>query len=154
MFDFFLNLDYKVIAIIGAFFGALANIFARVLLKEVKAYHSMGISFLMMGATLLIFSPLFFHFVPTWKTITLLYLIGALDAVANFFYFKTFEKTEANTATSILSLSPIFVFLFSWLFLNESTQPINILLAVLIVGCIIYLTVDFKNIRMYSYQTL
>lgn len=154
MIEFITQLDYKILAIVSAFFWALANIFARVFLKEVKAYHSMGISFLMVGSTLMILSPLFFHFEPTWKTILLLYLIAVIDAIANYFYFKTFEKTEANVATSVLSLSPIFVFAFGWLFLQETTEFIDIVLAFLIIICVVWLTVDFKNIKSYTSQTL
>ena len=64
MFDkalaIFSNLNYTYIAIISAFFAAVANIAARALLKEAKSYNIMGLSFLMIGSSMLIFSPIFF----------------------------------------------------------------------------------------------
>lgn len=102
IFHIIFNLDYTIIAIISALFGAMANVFARVLLKNVKSYNVMGLSFLMVGSTLLMLAPLFYRFNPSWSTIGLLYTIGIVDAAANYFYFKSFEKSEASVATSCL----------------------------------------------------
>ena len=154
MMDFILDLDFKLIAIFSALFGALSNIVARVLLKEYRSYDVMGLSFLMVGSTLLLVSPLFYHFEPSWITIGLLYLIGIIDAGANYFYFKTFEKTESSIATSVLSLTPAFSFIGAWVFLDENTPILHIIIAFLIIFLIALFSVDFKDFRNSRKNTL
>src|SRR5438067_1530989 len=92
------------IAIGSAIFGAIANIMARSLLKNLKAQDILEINFLIMSALLLILSPIFFHFQATLLSVSLIILIAIIDTLANYFLFKTFEKTEASIATPILSL--------------------------------------------------
>ena len=99
----------------SAFFGALANIMARTLLKDIKAKDILGLNFLTMAAILTLFAHSFYHFDATIYTITLVFTIGILDTAANYFYFKTFEKTETSTATPILSISPVIAFIFGCL---------------------------------------
>lgn len=136
------NLNFTVIALISAFFSSLANIFARVLLKDVKGYNIMGLSFLMVGSTLLIFSPLFYHFNPSWVTIGLLYAIGIIDSAANYYYFKSFEQSEASVATSLLALAPVITFIGAFLFLGTQTSPIKFILAIVIMAGIMFLSAD------------
>ncbi|MBI4652667.1 DMT family transporter [Candidatus Kuenenbacteria bacterium] len=143
--NFISNLDYTIIAIISALFGAMANVLARVLLKNVKSYNVMGLSFLMVGSTLLMLAPLFYHFNPSWTTIGLLYLIGIIDAAANYFYFKSFEKSEASVASSMLALAPIITFIGAFIFLGTQTSLSKIILAILIMTGIIILSNDFSN---------
>src|SRR3989344_4189086 len=106
-----LNLNFTIIAIVSAFFAAMTNIFAKILLKDVKGYNIMGLSFLMVGSTLLIFSPIFYKFNPSWVSIGLLYGIGILDAAANYYYFRSFEQAEVSVATPLLALAPIITFI-------------------------------------------
>lgn len=141
----FSGLNFTVIALISAFFAALSNIFARILLKNVKGYNIMGLSFLMVGSTLLIFSPIFYQFSPNWVSIGLLYTIGILDAAANYFYFKSFEQSEASVATSLLALAPIITFIGAFIFLGTKTSPINFVLAILIMTGIIFLSSDSSS---------
>jgi drug/metabolite transporter (DMT)-like permease len=155
--EFILTLNFSIIAVFSAFFAALANIFAKILLKDVKGFNVMGLSFLMVGSTLLIFSPIFYKFNPSWASIGLLYTIGILDAAANYYYFKSFEQSEASVATSLLALAPIITFIGAFMFLGTTTSPINFILAVLIMGGIIILSgnkvsgiKDVKNIRSHS----
>ena len=154
LIKFLTNLDYTVIALISAFFGATANIAARVLLKNVKSYNIMGLSFLMVGSTMLIISPLFYFFEPSWITIGLLYSIAIIDATGNYFYFKTFEKTEANIASSMLALTPAFTFIGSWIFLSNTGSNINILLSFLIITTIVIFSADWKNLKSFHFNTL
>jgi drug/metabolite transporter (DMT)-like permease len=140
--QFILNLNFTIIAIISAFFGALANIFAKILLKDVKGYDVMGLSFLMMGSTLLIFSPIFYRFNPSWQSIGLLYTIGIIDTAANYFYFKSFEQSEVSVATSLLALAPIITFIGAFIFLGTKTSPINFIFALLIMTGIVFLSSD------------
>ena len=140
--QFISHLDFTAIAIASAFFGALSNIFARKLLKDVESYNVMGLSFLMVGSTLLIFSPIFYHFTPSWITIGLLYSIGIIDTAANYYYFKSFEQSDAGIATSLLALAPIITFIGAFLFLGTQTPLLTVVLALFIMISIIVLSSD------------
>lgn len=148
------NLNYMYIALISAFFAAIANIAARALLKEAHSYNIMGLSFLMIGSSMLIFSPIFYFFKPTWTAIGLLYLIGVIDATANYFYFKSFEKAEASVATSLLALAPIITFIGSFLFLGTQTSLIKVVMAICIMLGIIVLSTDLKDIKNSFHMSL
>src|SRR5690349_17349703 len=82
---------FSVVAIGSALFASIANLLARTLLKNVKAQEMLGINFLIMGATLVLFSPLFYMFKVSLLAMGLVMLIALIDCAANFFYFKTFE---------------------------------------------------------------
>lgn len=94
----------------------------------------------MVGSTLLALSPLFYRFNPSWLSIFLLYAIGIIDAVANYFYFKSFEQSEASVATSLLSMAPIFTFIGSYILLGTKTSPVNFVLAIAIMAGIVFLS--------------
>ena len=113
------NFDYTLIALGSAVFSAFATILARPILKQINAKSILGINFLTMGAVLLLLSPLFYSFNATLLSVSILIIISLIDTAANYFYFKTFEKTEAGTAAPILSLAPAFTFIFSWIILGE-----------------------------------
>lgn len=102
------------------------------LLKDVESYNIMGLSFLMVGSTLLVFSPIFYHFTPSWTTIGLLYTIGIIDTVANYYYFKSFEHSDAGIASSMLALAPIITFIGAFLFLGTQTSLVTVLLAIFV----------------------
>ncbi|OGH73721.1 MAG: hypothetical protein A3C90_02960 [Candidatus Magasanikbacteria bacterium RIFCSPHIGHO2_02_FULL_51_14] len=148
------NINFTSIAIASAFFAAIANILARTLLKNLRSQDFLGINFLTMGATLLLLSPIFYHFDASMLSISLIILIALIDSVANFFYFKTFEKTEASIATPILSLAPAFTFLLGWLFLGDVVGIKTFLLATIIIILILVISTDFQNFRTFRSSTL
>ena len=149
-----INTDFTLIAIGSAFCAAIANIFARTLLKKFKAKDFMGMNFLIMGVTLVLISPLFYFFEATPLSMGILISIGLIDTLANYFYFKTFEKTEATIATPILSLAPAFTFLFSWMILDEVVSLKTYLIALLIIITVIIFPTDFKNFKRFQKTTL
>lgn len=149
-----MNTDYTFIAICSALFAAIANVLARVLLKDIKAKSIVGINFLTMAVTLLALSPLFYQFEPSLKTVGLLLLIAGIDTVGNYFYFKTFEKTEASVATPILSLSPVVTFVLSWLVLNDTVSGLTLILSLLIVGLIVLFSFNKSSFRQFKLDTL
>jgi len=149
-----LDINYTLIAVASAIFAAIANVLARVLLKNLKAKNIVGINFLTMAATLLVISPAFYYFVPSPLTIVLLLSIGAIDTLANYFYFKTFEKTEASVATPILSIAPIVTFALSWLFLSDSVSILTLALSLTIVLLIIWFSYDRKTFQEFKLDTL
>lgn len=148
------QLDYTVIAILSALFAAFANILARVLLKGLKAKNIVGINFLTMAATLVLLSPAFYFFEPSTKSVLFLILVAFIDTLANYFYFKTFEKTEASIATPILSLSPIITFLLGWLLLNDTVSAGTLLASMAIVGLVVWFSIDRKSFKEFRFDTL
>lgn len=150
----FSHINFTLVAIISSVFGAVANILARTLLKDLKSRDILGINFLTMGITLSLLSPWFYFFHATKVTISLVVLIALIDALANYFFFKTFEQTEASVATPILSLAPAFTFLFSFLFLKDSVPLPTLLLSLGIIISIIIFSIDFENFDQFKISTL
>lgn len=107
--------SFTAVAIGSAVFAAFASILARTLLKSHKSRDILSINFLTMALSLLLISPFFYKFDVTLLSVGLVILVAVIDTGGNYFYFKTFEKTEASIATPILSLAPAFTFLFGWL---------------------------------------
>jgi drug/metabolite transporter (DMT)-like permease len=149
-----ISMNFTLIAIASALLAAIANILARTLLKDLKAKNIVGINFLTMGATLMLISPMFYFFDPSIKTISLLIVIGFIDTLANYYYFKVFEKTEASVATPILSLAPVFTFFFGWILLSEKVTITTFILSILIVLLIIWFSADKKTFSQFKIDTL
>jgi len=147
------ELNFTILAIGSAVFAAIANILARTLLKNLRSQDILGINFLTMGATLVLVSPSFYYFDATPFAMALLLSIGLIDTLANYFYFKTFEKTEASVATPILSLAPVFTFILGWFVINDVVSWKTLLIALLITSLIIIFSVDFKNIKTFKKNT-
>ncbi|EKD43186.1 MAG: hypothetical protein ACD_72C00415G0006 [uncultured bacterium] len=146
--------SHTAIAILSAFFAAIGTILARPLLKQIKSKEILGINFLTMTTVLLLLSPLFYFFKVTYLSVGLLMLVSLIDTVANYFYFKTFEQTDASAASPILSISPAFTFLFSWIFLQETSGIWTYFIAILIIFSTILLTADFKNFQLTKSATI
>ncbi len=151
---FGLNLNYTMIAIASAFFSAIATILARPLLKQIDSKSIIGINFLTMGVVLLLLSPLFYKFQASAITFAVLISISLIDTAANYYYFKTFEKTEAAVAAPLLALSPTFTFIFSWILLKEGTSIYNLILALLIIIITVTSITDFSNFAKTNTATL
>lgn len=139
------TLNPTTIALLSAFFGAIANILARTLLKDLKSKDILGINFLVMAALLLLVSPTFYVFKITFLSVALLLLIVIIDLCANYFYFKSFEDAEASYVTPLLSLTPLFAFIFSWLFIGEIIQFKQLAIALGILIAIIIFSYDFSK---------
>ncbi|KPA17547.1 membrane protein containing DUF6, transmembrane [Candidatus Magnetomorum sp. HK-1] len=148
------SIDYTILALGSAFFSAVSNILARTILKDIKTKNILGLNFLLMTGILALFSPWFFKINISFKyadtypvTILLVLLIGIIDLIANYFYFKSFENSEASVVTPILSLSPGFIFVFSWFFLDDIVNYVQIIFACLIIIGIIFISTDLKDIK-------
>lgn len=146
--------NFTLIAIASAFFAAIANILARTILKNIRSQDMLGINFLTIAATLVLFSPLFYFFQATPLTMALVVTIALIDTAANYFYFKTFEATKASIATPLLSLAPAFTFLFGWIFLSDSTQPLTYVWAIAILLLTIIFSTDWRDFARFRYATL
>lgn len=148
------EISFTTLAILSAVFAAVANILARTLLRDVRSRDILGVNFAMMAGTLLVLSPWFYQFEVGLVALGLVLLVGVIDTVANYFYFKAFERTEASVATPILSLAPGFTFLFGWLLLGDVVSVRTFGLTIAIILLIIIFSADFKNFRHFRAATL
>ncbi|MFA6305012.1 MAG: DMT family transporter [Patescibacteria group bacterium] len=147
-------MSFTLIAIGSALLASVANILARTLLRQVKAREILGINFLTMGATLVLLSPFFYFFKADLVSFALVVAIALIDTVANYFYFKTFEKTEASVATPLLSLAPAFAFLFGWLIIADVVNRQTYVLAFAIIALVVIFSADFKDFKNFKTSTL
>lgn len=123
-------------------------------MKGAPAKQMLAINFFIMGVVLLIISPLFYKFIISWQSIVLILLIGIIDGFGNYFYFKTFEKTEASIALPLLSLAPIVTFFFGAILLNEYPSIISVVGSFVIVILIIGISIDWKELPKFRKATL
>ncbi len=149
-----LNISFTFIAVASAVFAAIANILARTLLKDLRSQDILGINFLTMGATLVLVSPLFYRFEASFLAMGLLVVIAFIDTAANYFYFKTFENTEASIATPMLSLAPAFTFLFGWLIIDDVVRWQTFIISIFIIVLVVIFSADFKNFKNFRIQSL
>ena len=138
-------LTSTIIAVGSAIFSAIANIMARYLVKDKRAQNFVPINFLTMGVTLAILSPFFYFFKFTPFSFLAIISIAFVDTFGNYFYFKTFEKTEASIATPLLSISPFFTFILGWVFLNDTISLKSFITMLAIVLMVIYFSFDKKT---------
>jgi len=127
---------------------------ARVLLKDIQSKEILAINFFLMAAMLLVISPSFYHFDITVVSVSLLAIITLIDTLANYFYFKTFEETEASIAVPMLSLSPVFTFVFARLLLSDTVSYQSLLISLLILFLVIFFSTNFKDITKFKSKTL
>lgn len=149
-----MQISVTIIAIISAFFAAIAWILARTLLKDIKSQDILGINFITMAVMLLLCSPLFYRFEANYLSMWLILLIALIDMIANYFYFKTFEKTQASIAVPMLSLAPIFTFIFASLFLNDVVSLQSLFLSIAIFILVIVFSADFSSFKEFKIYTL
>jgi len=148
------TISFTLIAIVSAFFGAVATVLARTLLKDLRSKDILAINFFTMGIVLLLLSPLFYKFDPTPIAMGLIVLIALIDTAANYFFFKTFEKTEASIASPLLSLAPVFTFFFGWVFLSDITNWRSFVFSIAIMVLIIIFSIDSSNFSAFKQSTL
>jgi len=154
------NIDYRILAIGSAIFAAISNILAKKLLSDIEAKDVLGLNFLLMTGTLAILSPWFFEFniskqfynsIPI--AVPLVVMTSIIDLFGNYYYFKSFEKCDASSVTPILSISPGFVFILSWLCLNDKVNIIQLTFAVIVIFCIIIMSSN-TNTKNRKYDVL
>lgn len=147
-------IGFTTIAIASAFFAAISNILARVLLRGLKSQTILSVNFTIIGLVLLCCMPWWWEFSFTWLAVSVVLIIAVLDLFSNYYYFKTFEKTDASIATPLLSLAPLFTFFFSWVLLGEASSGVTYVLAFAIVAALIIFSTDFKNLNSFKSDTL
>ncbi len=107
------------LAFLSAVSGGFANLFARRLAPVSQARNMLSLNFALMAALLIPAAPWYFYLNLNSKSIALLLAAISLDGLANFGYFRSFEKVDAVTASGLLAVSPLFALGLSPLFLYQ-----------------------------------
>ena len=104
----------------------------------------------------LIFLPVIFLFampeLPTLHLLPYFVIIGALDTVYRYPYYKALKADETSIVTALWSLGRIFVPLLAFLVVGEKLQPLHYVAFFLIVlaGSLLTLKGSFKEMRVNS----
>jgi drug/metabolite transporter (DMT)-like permease len=140
-------MNFTLIAIGSAFFGALANLLARTLLKNTKSQDIFWFNFVIMGITLALLSPMFYFFKATPTSMAVLVGVALIDTLANIAYFRSFEKLEAGIASPVLSLAPAVTFILGFLVLNETVPLRTMLISLGIIFAVVIISLNRKDLK-------
>ncbi len=113
------------LAIGSAISGAVANILARRIVREIRARDMVSVNFLLMTVMLLPGLPWLWHAELTPDLVVRIAIAIMLDSAGNILYFYTFEKLEPVVASAMLSVSPLLGLLVAPFF-TDSTQSLGI----------------------------
>ncbi len=117
----------------SAIFGALTNILAKKVVGFSSTRDYISINFMLIFFLMLPIAPLFFSVQPTLLALGLIVAAACIDGLANYLYFRAFEITDAVTASSLLSVSPLFTLAFLPIF-EPKNGSLN---ALMVIGVII-----------------
>lgn len=111
------------LAVLSAVSGGFANLFARRLVSVSQARNMLGLNFALMAGMLLPATPWFFHLNLNTKGLILLVGAISLDGLANYGYFRSFERMDAVTVSGLLAVSPLFALGLTPFFLYQGSVP-------------------------------
>lgn len=143
-----------VLCVVAAFMWAIANILAKYLLKDLSTRDIFSINFLLMAAWLLLVSPLFYKFDFSIELLLWVVVIGLIDTLSNYFYFESLKHNDTSTITPVLSLSPIFTFIVSGLFVSENISLLTYIVSICIVLLVVLFSLDQKSIRTLDFTKI
>ncbi|MEW6180129.1 MAG: DMT family transporter [Chloroflexota bacterium] len=135
------------LAFLSAVCGGFANLFARRLVPLSQARNMLSINFAIMTLMILPAAPWFFEFHLDWRGLILLSAAIVLDGLANYGYFRSFERMSAVTASGFLALSPLFAAGISPFFVKQSGSLgiLQILAVFLFTAGAVFMISGFKN---------
>ena len=94
-------------AVISAGSGGVAALLARRMMRIAPTRDLISVNFGLIFVMLLPAAPFFWHIEFSWRALVVFLLAVLLDAMANIFYFKSFERLPAVTASAVMALSPL-----------------------------------------------
>lgn len=123
---------------------AIVNVFLKKLFEKVSSREVAPLSFLLAFLTMLVFSPLYFHFNYSLKTLIILLIVFTIDTIANYLYFRAIESCEVTYSSVFMSLSPIFTLLIFTIFIDRISFR-SLIAAVGIVFSVYILNLNHKG---------
>ncbi|MHB0988944.1 MAG: EamA family transporter [Bellilinea sp.] len=140
------GMDANWVAILSAGAGGIAALLARRMMRLAPTRDMISVNFGMIFLMLLPAAPFFWHFEFSWLAVVLFLLAALIDVAANIFYYLTFEKLPAVTASAVMALSPLAALaLQPWLTPGFHLSLLNILGIGLVVGGLILLARGSPN---------
>jgi drug/metabolite transporter (DMT)-like permease len=129
---------YILVGILGSIFYASEIMLSKLILEF---YNPLGLYFFrglfVLGFMAIIFRPNIFKEVKG-KNRWMILLTGSLWVFYRVLAYYGYMRLGIVFTTLILMLSPVFIYLFSWKFLKEKLEWRNIVSAVVIVLCVLY----------------
>jgi drug/metabolite transporter (DMT)-like permease len=124
--------------LLGSFFYALELILSRLILDYYSAvtFYFLRCFFLFVFS-LLIFRPNMKEHIKTKITFQI-FLSAALFIAYRVLLYYGYLKLGIISTTLMIILSPVFIYIFSWILLKEKPTWKNIVASVIIIGCVIY----------------
>ncbi|GIV66696.1 MAG: hypothetical protein KatS3mg047_1089 [Bellilinea sp.] len=116
-----MDMSAVLLAFFSAVSGGFANLFARRLVSVSQARNMLSFNFALMTGMLLPVTPWFFHLNLNLRGMVLLVMAISLDGLANYGYFRSFERMNAVTVSGLLAVSPMFALVFSPLFIYQGS---------------------------------
>lgn len=105
---------------------AIVNVFLKKLFEEASSRELAPLSFFLSAITMLVFSPFYFYFQYSLKTVILISIVFIMDAIANYLYYRAIESCEVTYESALMSLSPIFTLLIFTLFVDAVSLKVVI----------------------------
>ena len=133
-------MDANWVAILSAGAGGIAALLARRMMRLAPTRDMISVNFGLIFLMLLPVAPFFWYFKFSWLAVVLFLLATLIDVAANIFYYLTFEKLPAVTASAVMALSPLAALaLQPWLTSGFRLSLVNVLGIILVVGGLILL---------------
>lgn len=145
---------YLLYCLVAACLWAVANILAKVLLRWLNTKEIFSINFFIMAAILLLISPIFYYFIPSFLSIGLVLLVAIIDTGANYYYFEALKHNDTSQITPVLSLSPIFTFLLSWFFIFEKINVITYVLCIIMLILIVLFSTNIQSVKKIKFSNI
>lgn len=133
-------------AILSAGAGGIAALLARRMMRLAPTREMISVNFGMIFLMLLPTAPFFWYFKFSWLAVVLFLIAVLIDVAANIFYYLTFEKLPAVTASAVMALSPLAALaLQPWLTPGFRLSLVNVLGIILVVCGLILLSRGSPN---------
>jgi drug/metabolite transporter (DMT)-like permease len=127
---------YILAAIFGSLFFAIELVTSRFLLSYYSSFSFYFLRcFFIFLITLIVFRPKISS--VNNKSKFLILIVGIIWVVYRIILYYGYLKLGIVFTTMLFILSPIFVYIFAWIFLKEKLSWRNIISAIIIVGCVI-----------------
>lgn len=139
--------------ILSAFLGGLANVHGKKLAGAVRPRPFAAVSFVYIVAWMTPIALLTYAFTPTPRLLALLGVVVAVDAAANYCYFKGLDLVEVSDVSAIGALAPLFTTLFATLLLPSALTAEAVVAAVAITVAVYALTVERGTPLLEAFQS-
>ncbi len=132
---------YFLAMILGSFFFALELVITRLILD----YYSPLSFYFLRSSMIFLFSLIIFRpkFKKLGKKITFeIFLAGAIWVGYRVLLYYGYLNLGVIYTTLLVLLGPVFIYLFAWKFLKEKLEFRNVIAAIIIIACILYVIIS------------